>query len=78
MAVAKVAQGALGGGASGAATGASLGGPWGAAIGLGAGALAGGISSWLSKSPKTQQISTISPEQQHWQSPSWSNRFTRN
>jgi hypothetical protein len=67
MAVANTVKGAIGGGASGAATGASLGGPWGALAGLGLGALAGGASSLFSKSPKTRQISTISPQQQGWQ-----------
>lgn len=60
-------KGIFGGGAKGAATGASAG-PWGALAGLAGGALAGGAASALSKSPRMKQASTLTPQQQGWQS----------
>mgnify|MGYP003653493345 CR=1 FL=1 len=57
----------FGSGAKGAATGA-MGGPWGALAGLGAGALAGAGASALSKSPRMQNVSRLTPQQQAWQS----------
>ena len=61
------AKGAASGGAQGAATG-SAGGPWGALIGLAGGAIAGGAASALSKTPRLKNSSTLTPQQQGWQS----------
>src|SRR5277367_3365282 len=68
MAAREVVTGAVDTAKTGGQLGGLLGGPWGAAIGVGAGALAGGLSSALSHKPRIKQVSTLTPEQQQWQS----------